>query len=96
MALYKLFTLSVQEKYGNHTRVYKGTYVEGFNFFFKIKNWLAYFPFCKDGGHSSQTFLDDTLILLNFFFYLGHVDWMTYRTNDEYEANLGLIFIVFP
>ena len=49
MALYKLLTLSVQEKYGNYTRVYKGTYVEGFNFFFKLKIGLLIALFVRMG-----------------------------------------------
>ena len=47
LALYKVFTLSVQDKYGNCIKVYKGTYVEGFQIFFK--NWLVYFPFVRMG-----------------------------------------------
>ena len=34
LALYNEFTLSIQGKYGNCTRVYKGTYVEGFQIIF--------------------------------------------------------------
>ena len=63
LALYKVFTLSVQGKYDKCTRVYKGTYVEGFQIFFK--NYLAHFPFVRMGDiphkkslitHSSLSF----------------------------------------
>ena len=60
LPLYKTFTLSVQGKCGNCTRVYKGTYVEGFQILLKS------FPICKDEGHSLHTFLDHALIPFNF------------------------------
>ena len=56
---YKTFTLSVQDKCANCTRVYKGTYINGFQIHLKS------FPFCKDEVHSSDTFLDHALIPFN-------------------------------
>ena len=57
---YKTFTLNVQGKCANCTRVYKGTYIKEFQIHLKS------FPFCKDEGHSSDTFLDHALIPFNF------------------------------
>ena len=56
LPLHKTFTLSVQNKCANYIRVYKGPYVKGFQIRLKL------FPFCKDEGHSSHTFLHHTLI----------------------------------
>ena len=56
---FKTFTLSVQGKGANCTRVYKGTHIKGFQIHLKS------FPFCKDEGHSSDTFLDHALISFN-------------------------------
>ena len=43
LQLYKAFTLSVQPRYGQRTRVYKGSYLECFQLI--LRNWLAHFPF---------------------------------------------------
>ena len=60
LPLCKTFTLIVQGKCANCTRVYKGTYIKGFQICLKS------FPFFKDEGHFSHTFLDHTLIPFNF------------------------------
>ena len=71
LALYNEFTLSIQGKYGNCTRVYKGTYVEGFQIL--LKNWLAHFPFLRMGDIPHTHFL----------FPFVHIHWMSYHSNDE-------------
>ena len=42
LPLYKAFTLSVQDKYANYMRVYKGTYLKFFQMI--LRNRLAHFP----------------------------------------------------
>ena len=80
--LYKAFTLSVQCKCVNCTSMYKATYLEGFQIFFK--KFLAHFFFHRG------TFL---VVIPHFpsYTFIG----MCYHTYDEWEPKLGFIFPIF-
>ena len=70
LSLYKAFTLSVQGKYGNYMRVYKGVCLEGFQMI--LKNWLAHFPFprMRDIPHIYWLIMCNICIYLTSYMFI--------------------------
>ena len=70
LSLYKTFILSVQEKYGNCIRVYKGTYLEGFQMI--LRNGLTHFPFprMRDIHHTYWLIMCNLCIYLTSYMFI--------------------------
>ena len=85
LSLYKTFTLSIQGTCAYCTRVYKGTYVEGFEILLKS------FPFWKDEGHSLTHIPWSRTHLIQFYYFYMFIGWPT-----TVMMNRNLYWVSFP